>query len=277
MDAGEVPVPISEPCRNSQRRDRLKPGLRTTLQFSWRSLAGTGWRHAAARDVEDHAGGEIETAILSDDFIPIGRIDDFAARQTDRTPGLPVEDAILQWKAASPDFSSGEQGSEAEREGVDNDSPVRPPNRTWAMLIKRVYEVDPLACPKCDGQMKVIAFIEPPQGAVIEKILRHCALWRDSSPRPPPGEAGLVVTHKSGNDPIQLAWMVKEAGQLTPTALRIRPHPARLDGESGCPASPFLRRSRTTSFTHGTNPWGSFVFFLSVLNDLSQSWDADAL
>ena len=60
------------------------------------------------------------------------------------------------------------------------------------MLIKRVDEVDPLACPKCDGQMKVITFIGPPQGAVIEKILRHCALWRDSSPRPPPGEAGLV-------------------------------------------------------------------------------------
>ena len=37
-------------------------------------------------------------------------------------------------------------------------------SQTWAMLIKRVYEVDPLACPKCGGQMKVIAFIEPPQG-----------------------------------------------------------------------------------------------------------------
>ena len=33
--------------------------------------------------------------------------------------------------------------------------------------------------------MKVIAFIEPPQGEVIERILRHCGLWREreSSPR----------------------------------------------------------------------------------------------
>ena len=54
------------------------------------------------------------------------------------------------------------------------------------MLIKRVYEVDPLACPKCGGMMKVVAFIEPPQGAVIEKILRHCGLWQPSTPRPPP-------------------------------------------------------------------------------------------
>jgi hypothetical protein len=62
-------------------------------------------------------------------------------------------------------------------------------DQTWAMLIKRVYEVDPLACPQCGGTMKVLAFIEPPQGAVIEKILRHCGLWRASSPRAPPGDA----------------------------------------------------------------------------------------
>jgi len=54
------------------------------------------------------------------------------------------------------------------------------------MLIKRVYEIDPLECPRCHGQMKVVAFIEPPQGAVIEKILRYCGLWQPSSPRAPP-------------------------------------------------------------------------------------------
>ena len=45
-------------------------------------------------------------------------------------------------------------------------------NQTWAMLIKRVYEVYPLTCGRCGGQMKVIAFIEPPRGDVIEKILQ---------------------------------------------------------------------------------------------------------
>ena len=45
------------------------------------------------------------------------------------------------------------------------------------MLIKRVYEVNPLCCPKCQGQMKVVAFLGPPQGAVIEKILRHYNPW----------------------------------------------------------------------------------------------------
>ena len=40
------------------------------------------------------------------------------------------------------------------------------------MLIKRVCEVDPLSCPVCGSQMEVVAFIEPPQEDVIERILR---------------------------------------------------------------------------------------------------------
>ena len=63
-------------------------------------------------------------------------------------------------------------------------------SQTWAMLIKRVYEIDPLTCSQCGGQMKVVAFLEPPQGAVIEKILRHCGLWNPSTPRAPPPEDG---------------------------------------------------------------------------------------
>jgi hypothetical protein len=42
---------------------------------------------------------------------------------------------------------------------------------TWAMLIKRGYEVASLSCPRCGGRMKIVAFIEPPPGEVIEKIL----------------------------------------------------------------------------------------------------------
>jgi hypothetical protein len=38
----------------------------------------------------------------------------------------------------------------------------------------------------------MLEFIEPPQGDVIEKILRHCGLWFASTPRPPPDPQGLV-------------------------------------------------------------------------------------
>ena len=32
--------------------------------------------------------------------------------------------------------------------------------RAWARLIKQVYEVDPLVCPRCAGPLRLIAFIE---------------------------------------------------------------------------------------------------------------------
>ena len=33
---------------------------------------------------------------------------------------------------------------------------------TWARLIKQVYEVDPLICPCCGSEMRVIALIHDP-------------------------------------------------------------------------------------------------------------------
>ena len=66
------------------------------------------------------------------------------------------------------------------------------------MLIKRVYKIDPLECPECRGQMKVVAFTEPPQRDVIGRILKHCALWCSSAPRAPPDEDGSL--HDPDND-----------------------------------------------------------------------------
>ncbi len=46
---------------------------------------------------------------------------------------------------------------------------------TWARLIYKVYEVDPLECPRCKGPMCVIALIEDPE--VIRKILEPLRRW----------------------------------------------------------------------------------------------------
>jgi hypothetical protein len=48
----------------------------------------------------------------------------------------------------------------------------RPPSHyLWAALIARIYEVFPLLCPMCGGQMRIIAFIT--FSADIHKILEH--------------------------------------------------------------------------------------------------------
>jgi len=58
-----------------------------------------------------------------------------------------------------------------------------PPKRSpahylWAVLIARIYEVFPLLCPLCGGQMRLIAFIT--EGVQIRKILHHIGV--DSEP-----------------------------------------------------------------------------------------------
>ncbi len=31
--------------------------------------------------------------------------------------------------------------------------------KNWAKLIQKIYEVDPLTCPKCQGQMRILRLI----------------------------------------------------------------------------------------------------------------------
>jgi hypothetical protein len=68
-------------------------------------------------------------------------------------------------------------------DAAQNDDFRRFSRRAWARLIRKVYLVDPLTCPKCGGRLRILSFIENP--CVIEKILRHLKLW-DSPERPPP-------------------------------------------------------------------------------------------
>ena len=55
----------------------------------------------------------------------------------------------------------------------------------WARLIRKVYEADPLECPKCHGPMRIIALINDPP--VVRRILEHLGLWQpEAMERSPP-------------------------------------------------------------------------------------------
>jgi hypothetical protein len=53
-------------------------------------------------------------------------------------------------------------------------------------MIRKVYEVDPLLCPSCGGQMRIISFIEEPK--TIDRIIRYLEL-RFEAERPPPPQS----------------------------------------------------------------------------------------
>ena len=66
---------------------------------------------------------------------------------------------------------------------IDSDISPKAFRKNWARLIQKIYNVDPLLCPKCFGSMRIIAFIEDQQ--IVKKILQHLDLW-DVKRKPPP-------------------------------------------------------------------------------------------
>jgi hypothetical protein len=66
---------------------------------------------------------------------------------------------------------------------------------TWTALIKIVYKVDPLECPNCGGRIPLsgISFIEKCQPIVIENILKHYGIWKETVQLPPPPKELSVI------------------------------------------------------------------------------------
>ena len=57
--------------------------------------------------------------------------------------------------------------------------------RALGRVDKKVYEADPLLCPRCGGAMRIIACIDQPD--VSEKILTPLGLWPHTAHAPPDG------------------------------------------------------------------------------------------
>jgi hypothetical protein len=71
----------------------------------------------------------------------------------------------------------------------DEDSDFAKSRRaSWARLLRKIFEVDPMLCP-CGGKMKIVSVITDPR--VVDRILRHlespaCRGRDPFQPRPPP-------------------------------------------------------------------------------------------
>src|SRR2546422_1903286 len=65
-------------------------------------------------------------------------------------------------------------------------------NYTWAELMKRVWELDVLECPRCRGRMKIVAAIHSPNA--IQKILNCLGL----PSRAPP----IAAAARTSSDPL---------------------------------------------------------------------------
>ncbi len=83
---------------------------------------------------------------------------------TTQTP--PAASAGLIQSSKDPPYQEG-----YDLEEQDADGWRRRRRLTWAKLIQKVYEIDPLLCRFCGSEMKIISFIT--EYPVINKILTH--------------------------------------------------------------------------------------------------------
>jgi hypothetical protein len=83
--------------------------------------------------------------------------------------------------------------------GTVEQEPRPVPSKGWAAMIRKVYEVDPLVCPRCGGRMRVVAFLTG--YAVVDRIIRHLALTFVAE-KPPPSrifeQIALMAAEEGG-------------------------------------------------------------------------------
>src|SRR5450830_915073 len=94
------------------------------------------------------------------------------AQQTEPLAPGPGEDAPPPRDSASPSLAALRRG--------------------WPQLLRRVYQTDPLVCPRYRGVMRVVAFIT--EGRIIRRILDHlgASARRATQDRAPPPATAVV-------------------------------------------------------------------------------------
>ena len=87
---------------------------------------------------------------------------------------------------------------------VSKYQPKKVPPLIWCECIKKVWKDDPLVCPECAQQMRIISFIT--EGPIIDKILRHLGLWEEAARDPP-----------TKMDTPEIVWItIEDAGWAVP-------------------------------------------------------------
>lgn len=187
-----------------------RPGLERLLRYCARpAFALERWRevdaeHLVYESIKAGPGGSISLMLT-----PLELIERLAAlippprRHRHRYYGVLAPNAPLRWQvialAGVPDGTPAAAQTESIAASA---APSVTPNRSsegteeapgeveailrraaryaWALLLARIYEVFPLVCPRCGGEMRIIAFIT--DACAVREILSH--LGEPTSPPP---------------------------------------------------------------------------------------------
>lgn len=99
------------------------------------------------------------------------------------------------------------------------------PIKTMARLYQKIYETDPICCPKCGGEMKTIGFITDQE--VIRQILKHLGLWMPMPSRDPPNTNFSPKNHELVYEIFDglssIYWQMIGLAMMNPVLRKIKP------------------------------------------------------
>lgn len=97
-------------------------------------------------------------------------------------------------------YSCRSRGERKKVLSTNVDQSIEPPAKassSWAACMKRIHEINPLECPKCKAEMRIVSFIHSPNE--IDKIMRSLSLPKFKPPtplsRPPPDEPEFDISY----------------------------------------------------------------------------------
>ena len=129
---------------------------------------------------------------------------EWLARLSDHIPD-PGQHRTLFYGEYSNRVRGSGQSNEAEAEAGQEPGPRRRCPPSWARLIARVYQVDPLVCVRCGQRMRLIAFVTDQMA--IGKILEHLGLSTPEVAKlPPPAREVLRVAEHGDGWGVPAQW-----------------------------------------------------------------------
>lgn len=124
-----------------------------------------------------------ELSWLAYETIPLRGIAPSMRRQRRRAGICGWDSNLWRFDRLAQSFACDRQRGEAQESGYGF---MKQRRASWAAFIKKVYEVEPLRCPECGGEIPQsgISFIDTCQGEGVEKILQHYGQWQDAASCP---------------------------------------------------------------------------------------------
>ena len=121
---------------------------------------------------------------------------EWLARLSDHIPDPGQHRTLFYAEYSSRVRGSGES-HEPEMERPQEEKPRKRCLSTWARLLAKVYQVDPLVCTRCGKRMSVAGFVT--DTVAIRRIIEHLGLSTPEAEKPPPVREILrVAEHGEG-------------------------------------------------------------------------------